>query len=89
MLSMKNIGKIFRSDLIETHALRDFTLQVNEGDFVAVTGPSGSGKTTFLNIAGLLESFEHGEYLYMLYSGNGYGRDGLGLARLRLDASTV
>ncbi|MFT5690986.1 MAG: putative ABC transport system ATP-binding protein, partial [Oceanicoccus sp.] len=54
MLSMKHISKVFQADLIETHALRDFSLEVKEGDFVAVTGPSGSGKTTFLNIAGLL-----------------------------------
>jgi len=63
MLDMKDIRKVFRTELIETHALRDFTLSVNEGDFVAVTGPSGSGKTTFLNIAGLLEAFESGTYL--------------------------
>ncbi|AZQ11808.1 MULTISPECIES: ABC transporter ATP-binding protein [Shewanella] len=62
MLSMKNINKLFRTDLVETHALRDFNLQVNEGEFVAVTGPSGSGKTTFLNIAGLLENASGGEY---------------------------
>jgi putative ABC transport system ATP-binding protein len=62
MLSMKNVAKIFRTDLIETHALRDFNLEVEEGDFVAVTGPSGSGKTTFLNIAGLLDPFDAGEY---------------------------
>ena len=49
--------------MIETHALRDFNLEVKEGEFVAVTGPSGSGKTTFLNIAGLLETFEEGHYL--------------------------
>ncbi|MBC6906795.1 ABC transporter ATP-binding protein [Saccharophagus sp. K07] len=49
--------------MIETHALRDFNLEVKEGEFVAVTGPSGSGKTTFLNIAGLLETFEQGQYL--------------------------
>ncbi|MEN0039098.1 MAG: ABC transporter ATP-binding protein [Cellvibrio sp.] len=48
--------------MIETHALRDFNLEVKEGEFVAVTGPSGSGKTTFLNIAGLLETFEEGQY---------------------------
>ena len=53
MLEMHNISKIFRADLIETHALRDFSLTVNAGEFVAVTGPSGSGKTTFLNVAGL------------------------------------
>jgi putative ABC transport system ATP-binding protein len=62
MLDMQGIAKIFRTDLIETHALRNFTLKVEAGEFVAVTGPSGSGKTTFLNIAGLLETFEHGSY---------------------------
>jgi putative ABC transport system ATP-binding protein len=49
--------------LVETHALRELDLSVQEGEFVAITGPSGSGKTTFLNIAGLLESFEEGTYL--------------------------
>ena len=53
MLDMQGIAKIFRTDLIETHALRNFDLKVEAGEFVAVTGPSGSGKTTFLNIAGL------------------------------------
>jgi putative ABC transport system ATP-binding protein len=62
MLSMHNISKIYRTDLVETHALRDFNLTVEDGEFVAVTGPSGSGKTTFLNIAGLLEGFSSGTY---------------------------
>ena len=62
MLDMQNVVKIYRTDLIETHALRDFNLRVAEGEFVAVTGPSGSGKTTFLNVAGLLEGFESGTY---------------------------
>ncbi|WP_287830838.1 ABC transporter ATP-binding protein [Idiomarina sp.] len=62
MLVMNNITKVFRTETVETHALKQFSLTVNEGDFVAVTGPSGSGKTTFLNIAGLLESFDDGEY---------------------------
>ncbi|GLX83474.1 ABC transporter ATP-binding protein [Thalassotalea eurytherma] len=63
MLTMTNVKKVFRTDLVETHALRDFNLQVNEGEFVAVTGPSGSGKTTFLNIAGMLETFNGGSYV--------------------------
>jgi putative ABC transport system ATP-binding protein len=60
---MQNISMIYRTDLVETHALREFSLEVEEGDFVSVTGPSGSGKTTFLNIAGLLESFNGGRYI--------------------------
>ena len=63
MLSMQNISKVYRTDLVETHALRDFSVDVGDGEFVAVTGPSGSGKTTFLNIAGMLESFSSGTYM--------------------------
>jgi putative ABC transport system ATP-binding protein len=60
---MQNISMVYRTDAVETHALREFSLDVEEGDFLAVTGPSGSGKTTFLNIAGLLERFTSGRYL--------------------------
>ncbi len=62
MLKMQNLSKVYRTELIETHALRDFNLEVKAGEFVAVTGPSGSGKTTFLTIAGLLESPSSGIY---------------------------
>jgi putative ABC transport system ATP-binding protein len=62
MLTMKNISKVYRTELVETHALRELDLHVEEGEFIAVTGPSGSGKTTFLNIAGLLESPSGGVY---------------------------
>lgn len=62
MLHMKQLSKVYRTHMIETHALRGLDIHVREGEFVAVTGPSGSGKTTFLNIAGLLEEFTGGEY---------------------------
>jgi len=63
MLHMKDLTKVYRTHMIETHALRGFDIDVKEGEFVTVTGPSGSGKTTFLNIAGLLEDFDGGDYL--------------------------
>jgi len=62
MLNMKKVSKTYRTDIVETHALREFSLNVDEGEFVSVTGPSGSGKTTFLNIAGMLEELTSGTY---------------------------
>ncbi|HEY4554840.1 MAG TPA: ABC transporter ATP-binding protein [Lysobacter sp.] len=62
MLRMTQLSKVYRTHMIETHALRGLDIHVRDGEFVAVTGPSGSGKTTFLNIAGLLEDFSGGEY---------------------------
>jgi putative ABC transport system ATP-binding protein len=62
MLRMSRLTKTYRTDHVETRALLDFSLEVGAGEFVAVTGPSGSGKTTFLNVAGLLESFDSGSY---------------------------
>ena len=62
MLNMTALSKVYRTEMVETYALRNFNLQVKEGEFVAVTGPSGSGKTTFLTIAGLLEAFTGGSY---------------------------
>ncbi len=79
MLQMTQIQKVYRTELIETHALRELSLTVKEGEFVAVTGPSGSGKTTFLNIVGLLESFEHGTYML----------DGKDVSRLNDDARST
>lgn len=63
MLKMTNINKVFTTEVVQTHALRDFSLHVTEGEFLTVTGPSGCGKTTFLNIAGLLETYTSGQYL--------------------------
>jgi putative ABC transport system ATP-binding protein len=62
MLKMQSLSKVYRTEMVETYALRQFDLEVRPGEFVAVTGPSGSGKTTFLTIAGLLEAFTSGRY---------------------------
>jgi len=62
MLKMIDLSKVYRTAEIETYALRDFNIDVKQGEFVAVTGPSGSGKTTFLTIAGMLETFTGGAY---------------------------
>jgi len=58
---MHSVSKVFRTDVVETHALKAFTLNIEPHEFVAITGPSGSGKTTFLNVAGLLEEFSSGQ----------------------------
>ena len=62
MIRMKALTKIYRTGALAMEALRDLTLHVKRGEFVSVMGPSGSGKTTFLNIAGLLDSFDGGEF---------------------------
>ncbi|KQQ47689.1 ABC transporter ATP-binding protein [Duganella sp. Leaf126] len=81
MLRMRNLSKIYRTHMIETHALRGFEIHVEQGEFVTVTGPSGSGKTSFLNIAGLLEEFTDGEYI--LDGVNVKGMDDNARSRLR------
>jgi putative ABC transport system ATP-binding protein len=62
MLKMNHVSKAYRTQLLEIFALRDFSIHVREGEFIAVTGPSGGGKTTFLSIAGLLYAPTEGEY---------------------------
>jgi putative ABC transport system ATP-binding protein len=77
MISLKHLAKVYRTDEVETTALRDMNLDVAPGEFVAVMGPSGCGKSTFLNIVGMLDAPSAGEYWF-----NGVNIAGYNEARL-------
>ena len=63
MIKIESLSKSFRTDEVETLALRGVSLSVDKGEFVAVMGPSGCGKSTLLNILGLLDNATSGTYL--------------------------
>ena len=62
MIKTEKLSKVFRTEEVETHALNEVDININEGEFVAVMGPSGCGKSTLLNILGLLDSPTKGSY---------------------------
>ncbi len=64
MIRTNNLIKKFRTDDIETLALNNVNLKINEGEFVAIMGPSGCGKSTLLNILGLLDNPTSGELFF-------------------------
>lgn len=64
MIKTNDLTKIFRTEEVETTALNKVTLEVKEGEYVAVMGPSGCGKSTLLNILGLLDNPTSGSYVF-------------------------
>jgi putative ABC transport system ATP-binding protein len=62
LIHLDSIAKVFLADEVETHALEAICLEVQRGEFVAISGPSGCGKSTLLSILGLLDSPSSGSY---------------------------
>ena len=63
LIKTNNLERVFRTEEVETVAVRNVSIEINEGEFVAIMGPSGCGKSTLLNILGLLDNPTNGEYL--------------------------
>lgn len=72
MIKTENLFKKYRTDDIETTALNNINIDIQEGEFVAIMGPSGCGKSTLLNILGLLDDPSDGEYYFMKEETSGY-----------------
>ena len=64
MIRLENLNKLFRTSTVETTALNNVNLHVEEGEFIAIMGPSGCGKSTLLNILGLLDVPTNGSYQF-------------------------
>ncbi len=62
IIQTNNLQKVFRTDEVETWALNNVSIEIKEGEFVAIMGPSGCGKSTLLNILGLLDNPTDGTY---------------------------
>lgn len=71
MISIKKLSKIFRTEEVETKALNEIDLEVNQGEFITIMGASGCGKSTLLNIVGLLDGASGGNYQLLNQEING------------------
>ena len=63
IITTKHLTKIYKTEMVETVALSDVSIQINQGEFVAIMGPSGSGKSTLMHILGALDKPTSGEYI--------------------------
>ncbi|MGD8306209.1 MAG: ATP-binding cassette domain-containing protein, partial [Ignavibacteria bacterium] len=65
MIKTDNLKKIFTTEEVETTALNDVNMEIQEGEFVSIMGPSGCGKSTLLNILGLLDNPTDGKFYFL------------------------
>jgi putative ABC transport system ATP-binding protein len=72
MIKTLNLKKVYTTEEVETTALNQVNVEVNQGEFVAIMGPSGCGKSTLLNVMGLLDNPSDGEYLFLGEEVSGY-----------------
>jgi len=63
IIVIKNLSKIYKTDVLETIALNNVSFEIKEGEFVAIMGPSGSGKSTLMHIIGALDKPTSGQYI--------------------------
>ena len=81
MIKLKDLAKIYRTDEVETTAIRNMNLQVHQGEFLAIMGPSGCGKSTLLNVVGMLDAPTSGEYWFGDTDIAGYSESQLSVLR--------
>lgn len=78
-IEMKNISKVFETDDVETHALKDVDIVIRAGEYVSISGPSGCGKSTLLSLLGLLD----------MPTSGGYSIEGIDVSDLSLDEAAA